>query len=70
MFVILNEVKNLMESTAWIAEILRLTPHNDIVTQSPLGREEACLPVGRGEGRRNGDAIFPIFTSHPEGDPF
>jgi hypothetical protein len=31
MFVILNEVKNLMESTGWIEEILRLTPQNDIV---------------------------------------
>jgi hypothetical protein len=37
MFVILNEVKNLMESTGWIAEILRLTPQNDIATHSNGG---------------------------------
>jgi hypothetical protein len=34
MFVILNEVKNLMISTESIIEILRRTPQNDIVTQS------------------------------------
>jgi len=36
---------------------------------SPVGRGEACLPVGKGEGRRNGDAIFPISATHFEGDP-
>ena len=30
-----NSVKNLMESVTWLAEILRLMPQNDIVTQSP-----------------------------------
>jgi hypothetical protein len=37
MFVILNEVKNLIESISYKTEILRLTPQNDIVTQSPRG---------------------------------
>ena len=32
MFVILNEVKNLMISTESIIEILRLSPQNDITT--------------------------------------
>ncbi|MBI4488704.1 MAG: hypothetical protein HY694_06430 [Deltaproteobacteria bacterium] len=39
MFVILNEVKNLIKSTSYIAEILRLKPQNDIVTQSLKGEE-------------------------------
>jgi hypothetical protein len=39
MFVILNEVKNLMESTGWIEEILRLTPQNDIVIYPQRGRQ-------------------------------
>ncbi len=43
MFVILNEVKNLIISTESIREILRLSPQNDITTQS-LGGE------GQGEG--------------------
>jgi len=37
MLVILNEVKNLVESIGWKTEILRLTPQNDITTQSPMG---------------------------------
>jgi len=37
-FVILNEVKNLIESTSQKTEILRLTPQNDITTQSLDGR--------------------------------
>jgi hypothetical protein len=37
MLVILNEVKNLIESISWKTEILRLTPQNDIATQS-LGK--------------------------------
>jgi len=41
--VILNEVKNLMISSESIIEILRLSPQNDITTQS-LGGE------GWGEG--------------------
>ena len=36
-FVILNEVKNLMISTESIIEILRLSPQNDITTQSLKG---------------------------------
>ena len=43
MSVILNEVKNLVESMGWKTEILRLMPQNDIATQS-LGGE------GGGEG--------------------
>jgi hypothetical protein len=35
LFVILNEVKNLRESMGYKAEILRLSPQNDITTQSP-----------------------------------
>ncbi len=38
MSVILNEVKNLVESMGWKTEILRLMPQNDITTQS-LGGE-------------------------------
>ena len=38
MFVILNEVKNLMISTESIIEILRLSPQNDITTQSQWGK--------------------------------
>jgi hypothetical protein len=41
MFVILNEVKNLIISTESIIEILRLSPQNDIVTQSLA---EECNP--------------------------
>ena len=37
MFVILNEVKNLIESISYRAEILRLAPQNDITTQSIRG---------------------------------
>jgi hypothetical protein len=37
MFVILNEVKNLIISTESIIEILRLSPQNDITTQSLRG---------------------------------
>ena len=37
MLVILNEVKNLIESISWKTEILRLTPQNDIATQSLMG---------------------------------
>ena len=37
MFVILNEVKNLIKSSSYKTEILRLTPQNDIVTRSPRG---------------------------------
>ena len=43
MFVILNEVKNLMISTESIIEILWLSPQNDIATQSLMGE-------GQGEG--------------------
>ncbi len=38
MVVILNEVKNLIISTESIREILRLSPQNDIATES-LGEE-------------------------------
>ena len=37
-FVILNEVKNLMHSIRYTTQILRLTPQDDIATQSPRGR--------------------------------
>ncbi len=40
MFVILNEVKNLIISTESIIEILRLSPQNDITTQSLTGEGE------------------------------
>ena len=43
MSVILNEVKNLVESMGWKTEILRLMPQNDITKQSPRGE-------GKGEG--------------------
>jgi len=38
MLVILNEVKNFIESIGWKTKILRLMPQNDITTQSPRGR--------------------------------
>jgi hypothetical protein len=34
MYVILNEVKNLIDSANYKTEILRLAPQNDIATQS------------------------------------
>ena len=40
MSVILNEVKNLVESMGWKTEILRLMPQNDITTQSLAGGDE------------------------------
>jgi hypothetical protein len=40
MLVILNEVKNLVESIGWKTEILRLTPQNDITTQSQRGEDK------------------------------
>jgi hypothetical protein len=40
MFVILNEVKNPKESISYKTEILRLTPQNDITTQSLVGGDE------------------------------
>jgi len=40
-----NSVKNLRESIDYKTEILRLTPQNDITTQSPRGE-------GKGEGTR------------------
>ena len=43
MSVILNEVKNLVESMGWKTGILRLMPQNDIATQSLKGGG-----VGRG----------------------
>jgi hypothetical protein len=45
-FVILNEVKNLIKSKTYPLEILRLTPQNDITTQ-PLTGED------RGGGEKN-----------------
>jgi hypothetical protein len=36
-FVILNKVKNLMHSIRYTTQILRLTPQNDITTQSLTG---------------------------------
>ena len=48
MSVILNEVKNLVESMGWKTEILRLMPQNDITTQSPprgeRGRVRGNIP--------------------------
>jgi hypothetical protein len=37
--VILNKVKNLMHSIRYTTQILRLTPQNDITTQSLEGKE-------------------------------
>jgi hypothetical protein len=39
MVVILNEVKNLINSTESSIKILRLSPQNDITTQPPWGEE-------------------------------
>ncbi|OGP88236.1 MAG: hypothetical protein A2156_14345 [Deltaproteobacteria bacterium RBG_16_48_10] len=36
----LGKMKNLILSTESIIEILRLTPQNDMVTQSPRGEEQ------------------------------
>jgi hypothetical protein len=38
-----NSVKNLIESISYKTEILRLTPQNDITTQSPRERGERLL---------------------------
>jgi hypothetical protein len=46
MSVILNEVKNLVESMGWKTEILRLMPQNDITTQSPSGGEILGVKYG------------------------
>ena len=46
MFVILNEVKNLMISTESIIEILRLTPQNDITTYKGLKKRYVVLNNG------------------------
>ena len=53
MLVILNEVKNLIESIGWKTEILRLMPQNDITTQSLLGGD-------KGEGE-----ISELHHPHP-----
>jgi hypothetical protein len=50
MFVILNEVKNLMTSGSYETEILRPMPQNDIGTQLRGGREKGAIE--RNEGRR------------------
>jgi hypothetical protein len=62
MSVILNEVKNLVESVGWKTEILRLMPQNDIATQSLVGGDgeegevklftpTLTLPHQRGRGQ-------------------
>ena len=38
--VILNKVKNLMHSIRYTTQILRLTPQNDITTQSLTGEDQ------------------------------
>jgi len=43
MYVILNEVKNLIASANYKNEILRLAPQNDIATQSPRRGERLYL---------------------------
>ena len=54
MFVILNEVKNLIISTESIIDILRLSPQNDITTQSRRGE-------GKGEGDNLDIADWNLF---------
>ena len=66
MFVILNEVKNLMISTESIIEILRLSPQNDITTQSLKGRELLNSSpfkgeVGRGMGLQGTFRLNLVF---------
>jgi hypothetical protein len=51
-FVILNEVKNLMHSIRYTAQILRLSPQDDIATQSPRGERTKTLEL------RSDDRIF------------
>ncbi|HJX60190.1 MAG TPA: hypothetical protein VJ462_02775 [Thermodesulfobacteriota bacterium] len=46
MSVILNEVKNLVESMGWKTEILRLMPQNDIATQSQREGGEGGIKNG------------------------
>jgi hypothetical protein len=41
--VILNEVKNLIETTIYKSEILRLRSQNDIATQAPTGKRTLVL---------------------------
>jgi hypothetical protein len=50
--VILNEVKNLVVTIGCSIEILRLTPQNDIATQSLAG-----------EGKDEGAVLFGTLTS-------
>jgi hypothetical protein len=54
--VILNEVKNLMESIGYKTEILRLMPQNDITTQST--QEGMAGGVGNGEFGDRGRMIL------------
>ena len=61
MSVILNEVKNLVESMGWKTEILRLMPQNDIATQSLAGGDE-----GEGEWF---DKLTTITLSMSKGHP-
>ena len=42
-FVILNEVKNLIKSKTYPLEILRLTPQSDITTRSAKGEAKGGL---------------------------
>jgi len=76
--VILNEVKNLINSGKYKCEILRLTPQNDVIGQTlnpPLEKEdeEKVLPFFKGEPERilkqkkpltylSGDSARFIFT--------
>jgi hypothetical protein len=59
MFVILNEVKNLIESISFKTEILRLTPQNDIATQSLVGEGE-----GEGELKNERLSSSPFVSYH------
>jgi hypothetical protein len=58
--VILNEVKNLIKSSSYKTEILRLEPQNDIVTQ----------PLDRGIQRKSGFGACPVLDTgvKPEND--
>jgi hypothetical protein len=65
MIVILNEVKNLMNSNESTIEILRLSPQNDIATQPPEREGNHYLPASSEEGIT---IFLPFQGGGQEGD--
>ncbi len=59
--VILNEVKNLMHSMHDRTQILRLTPQNDITTQSREGNPEPPLNLSLVKGETKRGSLLALF---------